>query len=169
MGRNLNQSYLTRGSQTPTGKKEFKFDGKSEFQKEENEKSRKSGSECDEYSQMELSRDYIQEKTPQNVFNTKHSSKLDHSENDIQVFGKKENGLSLDKSLDQSYNMYQRVSTARHQQQPFNIFSAMRDHSASLKNEALIGSYDRSAELKVEDDEFTSENNNTRNGSPGIP
>lgn len=50
MGRNLNQSYLTRGSQTPTGKKEFKFDGKSEFQKEENEKSRKSGSECDEYS-----------------------------------------------------------------------------------------------------------------------
>ena len=45
----------------------------------------------------------------------------------------------------------------------------MRDHSASQKNEALIGSYDRSAELKVEDDDFTSENNNTRNGSPGIP
>ena len=64
---------------------------------------------------MELSRDYIQEKTPQNVFNMEHSNKLDHSENDIQVFGKKGQGLSLDKSLDQSYNMYQRVSTARHQ------------------------------------------------------
>ena len=46
MGRNLNQSYLTRGSQTPKGKKEFKFDGKSEIQ-DENKNSGKSGSECD--------------------------------------------------------------------------------------------------------------------------
>ena len=59
MGRNLNQSYLTRGSHTPTGKKEFKLDDKSEYQKEEMRNSRKSGSECDELSQMELSMDYI--------------------------------------------------------------------------------------------------------------
>ena len=61
-------------------------------------------------SQMELSRDYIQERAPYNVFNAKVSSKLDHSENDINTGDK---GFAFDRSLDRSYQMYQRVSTTR--------------------------------------------------------
>lgn len=54
-------------------------------------------------SQMELSRDYIQERAPYNVFNAKVSSKLDHSENDINTGDK---GFAFDRSLDRSYQMY---------------------------------------------------------------
>ena len=58
------------------------------------------------------------------MFNAKLSSKLDHSENDINAYDKSDRGFAFDRSLDRSYQMYQRVSTTRNQEQPFNIFTA---------------------------------------------
>ena len=101
MGRNVNTSYFTKGSQTPTGQKEFKYDLKSDNQG--------NSSEADELSHLDISREYIKEKNPQEAFKKKNINiTIDGSVDDggkSYMTGNYSNdkGCPLDKSVDQSY------------------------------------------------------------------
>ena len=64
MNRHVNTSYFTKGSQTPTGQKEFKYDLKSD---NDNQGNSGTGSEVDELSQLDMS-EYVKEKNPESAF-----------------------------------------------------------------------------------------------------